>query len=100
MGTITLKQANHFRLVHEVAWVEGNAFLYKASDSPADYDSLSLAWMEMRTTLAKLHFMFDLDPVKPDLDWHEESRMYTLWQKPALPVRVLLAKDSTSKSVA
>jgi cytochrome P450 len=56
----------------------------------------SLGWMEMKTTLAKLHFMFDLELAQADFDWHESSRMHTLWQKPALPVRVSRARDSGS----
>lgn len=42
----------------------------------------------MRTTLAKLHFKFDLELVDKTFDWQESSRMHTLWQKPALPMRV------------
>ncbi|KAI1078603.1 benzoate 4-monooxygenase cytochrome P450 [Whalleya microplaca] len=47
----------------------------------------NLAWLDMRTTLAKLVWVYDLEPVKPSLDWHGESRMHTLWRKPALMVR-------------
>lgn len=48
----------------------------------------SLAWMEMRTTLAKLHYVFDLELLDKDLDWQDQSRMHTLWRKPPLKVRV------------
>lgn len=48
----------------------------------------NLAWLELRTTLAKLLWVYDLQLVDPTLDWHGESRMQTsLWQKPALMVR-------------
>ncbi|KAJ6443378.1 benzoate 4-monooxygenase cytochrome P450 [Purpureocillium lavendulum] len=48
----------------------------------------NLAWMEMRITLAKLLYMFDLELANPDLDWHGESRMHSLWENPPLWVRV------------
>ena len=44
--------------------------------------------MEMRITLAKLLYMFDLELANPDLDWHGESRMHSLWENPPLWVRV------------
>ncbi|KAI2463952.1 putative cytochrome P450 [Annulohypoxylon bovei var. microspora] len=47
----------------------------------------SLGWMEMRQILAKLILNFDLELADPDLDWHRDSRMYTLWSKPHLNVR-------------
>jgi hypothetical protein len=43
-----------------------------------------LAWMEMRLIMAKMHFCFDLTPVDKNLDWVNESKLYTLWWKPAL----------------
>ena len=48
----------------------------------------SLAWMEMRTTLVKLYYSFDLELVNEDLDWQRDSRMHTLWRKPPLTVRL------------
>lgn len=55
----------------------------------------SLGWMEMRTILAKVHYTFDLELVDPSLDWHRDSRMRTLWQKPALPMRIHLRAGRT-----
>ncbi|KAK3321254.1 putative cytochrome P450 [Cercophora scortea] len=52
----------------------------------------SLAWTEMRTTLAKLVWAFDLELADVELDWHGQSRMYTLWSKPPLKVRAKLAQ--------
>ncbi|KAI0146377.1 cytochrome P450 [Xylariaceae sp. FL1272] len=52
----------------------------------------SLAWMEMRTTLAKVVFTFDLVLVDQDLDWLRDSRMTTLWRKPPLRIRASLAQ--------
>ena len=46
--------------------------------------------MELRIILAKLHFTYDLQLLRPDdLDWQRDSEMHTLWQKPALDVRIL-----------
>ncbi|KAI1803849.1 cytochrome P450 [Daldinia bambusicola] len=69
----------------------------------------NLAWLDMRSILAKLVWTYDLElvgvsssasipPSKSEskskgergdslLDWHAESRMHTLWRKPALMVR-------------
>ena len=44
--------------------------------------------MEMRTTLAKLLWKYDLELVDESLDWHRDSQMHTLWRKPQLWVRV------------
>ncbi|OTA58824.1 putative cytochrome P450 [Hypoxylon sp. EC38] len=52
----------------------------------------SLGWMEMRQILAKLIWNFDLELADPDLDWHRDSRMYTLWSKPHLQVKAKLVK--------
>ncbi|XXH01255.1 hypothetical protein Hte_007609 [Hypoxylon texense] len=52
----------------------------------------SLGWMEMRQILAKLLWNFDLEIADPDLDWHRDSRMYTLWSKPHLHVKAKLVE--------
>ncbi|KAI0839483.1 putative cytochrome P450 [Hypoxylon sp. FL0890] len=52
----------------------------------------SLGWMEMRQILAKLIWNFDLELADPELDWHRDSRMYTLWSKPHLHVKAKLAE--------
>ncbi|CAJ2506367.1 Uu.00g004970.m01.CDS01 [Anthostomella pinea] len=52
----------------------------------------SLGWMEMRTTLAKVIWTFDLELVDPSMDWLRDSRMQTLWMKPPLRIRAKLAK--------
>lgn len=38
--------------------------------------------------IAKLLFTYDLELLNKDLDWHRDSKMATLWQKPELRVRV------------
>ncbi|ORY66218.1 benzoate 4-monooxygenase cytochrome P450 [Pseudomassariella vexata] len=48
----------------------------------------SLGWLEMRLFLAKIHYKYDLELVDPALDWHAQSEMHTLWQKPALKMIV------------
>ncbi|CAD6591261.1 MAG: hypothetical protein ASARMPRED_005286 [Alectoria sarmentosa] len=48
----------------------------------------NLAWVELRTILAKLHFTYDLKMLDKDLDWHRDSKMQTLWQRPPLKVGV------------
>ena len=48
----------------------------------------SLAWMELDTVLAKLHWKYDLTLLNPEMDWQRDSRMQTLWKKPELRVRV------------
>ncbi|KAI0396354.1 cytochrome P450 [Xylariaceae sp. FL0594] len=53
----------------------------------------NLAWMEMNTTLAKLHFKYDIELLSKDLDWHRDSRMHTLWHKPRMFVQVMERKD-------
>ncbi|KAF9872402.1 hypothetical protein CkaCkLH20_10229 [Colletotrichum karsti] len=47
----------------------------------------SLGWMELQTIMAKLVFRYDFEAVDQDLDWHRDSRMHTLWEKPPLMVR-------------
>jgi hypothetical protein len=41
----------------------------------------------MRTIMAKLIWVYDLEMLDMSLDWHKESRMHTLWKKPPLWVR-------------
>ncbi|KAI3337515.1 cytochrome P450 [Xylariaceae sp. AK1471] len=55
---------------------------------------VNLAWMELRITLALVFWTFDLelDSKCRDLDWHRDSEMHSLWQKPQLLVRAQLAK--------
>lgn len=43
----------------------------------------------MRTTLAKLHFKYDLELLDTHVDWLNDSKMHTLWQKPGLNVKVI-----------
>jgi cytochrome P450 len=53
----------------------------------------SLGWLEMRTILAKIHYKYDLEMVDKSLDWHAQSQMHTLWQKPIMKVLVKPRRD-------
>ncbi|KAK1485014.1 benzoate 4-monooxygenase cytochrome P450 [Colletotrichum cuscutae] len=48
----------------------------------------SLGWMEIHTTMAKLVYRNDLELADESLDWHRDSRMHTLWEKPRLMVKL------------
>ena len=42
----------------------------------------------MRTTLAKLHYKYDLELLNKEVNWQRDSKMHTLWQKPDIMVKV------------
>ncbi|KAK1638012.1 benzoate 4-monooxygenase cytochrome P450 [Colletotrichum phormii] len=46
-----------------------------------------LAWLEMRLTLSKMLFKYDLRLVNNDVDWHRDMQMQLLWNKPRLMVQ-------------
>ncbi|CBX99323.1 similar to cytochrome P450 monooxygenase [Plenodomus lingam JN3] len=48
----------------------------------------SLGWMELQTIMAKIIYRYDMEPVDDTVDWHRDSRMHTLWEKPPLMVRL------------
>ncbi|UPX09963.1 uncharacterized protein EKO05_0000639 [Ascochyta rabiei] len=48
----------------------------------------NLAYAEMRLILAKLLYTFDLELVQPEREWMEEQRVFALWEKPPLAVRL------------
>lgn len=48
----------------------------------------SLAYAEMRLIVAKLLFNFDLELVDKETDWLEGQKVFTLWEKPALMVKL------------
>ncbi|KAK1830712.1 cytochrome P450 [Podospora conica] len=51
----------------------------------------SLALTEMRLIMAKVHFLFDVEAVNPDLDWIDKTVFRLLWAKPPLMARLTLA---------
>ena len=74
------------RLGHEAVWAESKcAATILCSDT--DFEP-SLAWMELTTVIAKLLLTYDMELLNQELDWHRDSRMATLWQKPELRVKV------------
>ena len=48
----------------------------------------SLAWLELATIMAKVVFSSYLELVNTELDWLRDSRMQSVWERPALMVRV------------
>lgn len=48
----------------------------------------SLAYAEMRLILAKVLFSFDLELVDKRQDWMKDQKLYTLWEKPSLMVKL------------
>ncbi|KAF2661029.1 cytochrome P450 [Lophiostoma macrostomum CBS 122681] len=48
----------------------------------------NLAWIQINTVIAKVTYKYDLEWINRDMNWHRDSRMYTLWEKPSLMVRV------------
>ncbi|TEA19202.1 Cytochrome P450 monooxygenase BOT4 [Colletotrichum sidae] len=46
----------------------------------------SLGWMELQTIMAKIIYQYDMELVDDKVDWHRDSRMHTLWEKPALMI--------------
>ncbi|KAF9694889.1 hypothetical protein EKO04_006712 [Ascochyta lentis] len=48
----------------------------------------NLAYAEMRLILAKLLWTFDVELVRPEMDWMEEQRVFALWEKPPLEVKL------------
>lgn len=44
--------------------------------------------MELHTTLAKMHYKYDLELLSRDIDWHRDCKMHLLWQKPEMRVKV------------
>lgn len=54
----------------------------------AQTEARRLGWMELCTTLAKLFFMYDVELVDKEVDWHEKSEMHFFWRKPDLVVKL------------
>ncbi|KAJ5037690.1 cytochrome P450 monooxygenase-like protein, partial [Bipolaris maydis] len=48
----------------------------------------SLGWMELQTIMAKIIYRYDMEPIDDTVDWHRDSRMHTLWEKPPLMVQL------------
>ncbi|KAJ5142582.1 benzoate 4-monooxygenase cytochrome P450 [Penicillium bovifimosum] len=48
-----------------------------------------LAWLELRLTLAKLYYRYDLKLMDDEVEWHRDVAMHLLWVKPKLITQVL-----------
>lgn len=48
----------------------------------------SLAYAEMRLIMAKVLFNFDLELMPESKDWMEGQKVFTLWEKPSLMVKL------------
>ncbi|KAK7513101.1 isotrichodermin C-15 hydroxylase [Phyllosticta citriasiana] len=57
------------------------------SNGPRNCIGKNLAYAEMRVILARILFEFDIEMVDPDFDWMKQ-KLYLLWEKPALNVRL------------
>lgn len=66
----------------------GTVAVRKKRDADQEYYHCSLGWTELMTTMAKMIYTYDLELVDQELDWHGDSRMHTVWEKPALMVKV------------
>lgn len=44
--------------------------------------------LEMKITMAKMHFLYDMELRNPSMDWQGESEMHLLWKKPPLMARI------------
>jgi hypothetical protein len=51
--------------------------------------SRSLAWAEMRMILAHMLWHFDLELHPASKDWIEKQKVFMLWQKPDLIVKIV-----------
>ncbi|KAI0198467.1 benzoate 4-monooxygenase cytochrome P450 [Astrocystis sublimbata] len=48
----------------------------------------SLGLLELRLIIAKLVWQYDIELFDQSVDWHRDSKMQTLWQKPKLAVKI------------
>jgi cytochrome P450 len=52
----------------------------------------SLAYAEMRLILAKVLWHFDMELVDKEKDWMKDQKVFTLWDKPSLMVKLVPVK--------
>ncbi|RYP08988.1 hypothetical protein DL765_008605 [Monosporascus sp. GIB2] len=73
-------------------WIDANCKDTKEASQPFSLGprvciGRSFAYAQMSLELSKLVWSYDMELVKPDMDFEDESRMYFQWRKPALPIR-------------
>ncbi|KAH7413772.1 cytochrome P450 monooxygenase-like protein [Phaeosphaeria sp. MPI-PUGE-AT-0046c] len=58
------------------------------STGPRNCIGQSLAWAEMRTILGRLVWNFEFQMLDTSKDWEKQQRVFVLWSKPSLMVRL------------
>ncbi len=53
-----------------------------------DTNHVRMAYAEMRMTMAKMIFNFDMELAEPDNDWWNKQGTYLVWEK--MPLMVIL----------
>jgi hypothetical protein len=53
----------------------------------ADFDQ-SMAWAEINTILARLVWNFDMELQEESMHWGDKQKVYILWDKPSLMVKL------------
>lgn len=67
---------------------DNRAVVNPFSFGPRNCLGKNLAYAEMRLILAKVLFNFDIELVDKQENWMSGQKVYTLWEKPALEVRL------------
>ncbi|KAL6808131.1 cytochrome P450 [Trichoderma camerunense] len=65
------------------------------SVGPRNCIGINLAYAEMRLILAKILFNFDIQIADSSRDWIKQQRVYTIWEKPALYMKLQLLRPSS-----
>lgn len=67
---------------------DNRASLQPFSFGPRNCLGKNLAYAEMRLILAKVLFNFDLELEDKSKNWMENQKVFTLWEKPSLMVKL------------
>jgi hypothetical protein len=73
-----------------LSWEEVSTYYQVLREIEAN--KISLANAEMRLIVAKILFHFDLELVDKTRDWLKGQKVFTLWQKPSLMVKLTLVR--------
>jgi cytochrome P450 len=65
---------------------------YPFSHGPGNCIGKNLAYAELRLILARLTWEFDILPQPENEGWANNMRAFTLWQKPPLMTKFVIAK--------
>ncbi len=49
-----------------------------------DFHIRRLGWLELKVTLAKLFFQYDVTLLSKEVSWQDEAQMHLLWKRPTL----------------